>query len=303
MKKMFVLMLVVAVALAIAATASAQPSKKVLRLRHQLHSMAVARNKARGQLATTRKRLAISQAQIQSLQSQLSSTSSLLAQRTTERDSALGQVASLQARLDAIPSPLAIAEQDVRREVEWAEGGGAPGTSVPLLGKNVALAAMDYTIGHVRVGAYGWYENYFGEAPGGPDLPSYELTANEILAGQAGICGHAARVFAQIVSDLGFPVRSVQFSFNDPTPDGHIAVEVFYDGAWHYFDPTFGQFWKDASGNVLGISDVRSGLGARVKDDAAFVNLIEGPALPGGDSSWYETDPATVVTVGAVSLF
>ena len=35
------------------------------------------------------------------------------------------------------------------------------------------------------------------------------------------------------------------------TPDGHVAVEVQYDGGWHFFDPTYGQFWTDSSGKVL----------------------------------------------------
>jgi hypothetical protein len=202
---------------------------------------------------------------------------------TDERDNARALLAKARARRMA---PLTLALADVRREVGWAQGGAIS----PLSGEYVAEAAMDYVIGHVRTGVYGYLEDI------GAPLPPYLEPVNEILATQTGICGQAERTFAAIVQALGFKVHAIGFEFVDPNgaPGSHSAAEVYYGGAWHFFDPTFGQFWTDTAGNVLSIAEVRSGHGTRLKDNAAFVNLIE-DASRGSDYTWFETDPSTVV--------
>jgi outer membrane murein-binding lipoprotein Lpp len=223
-----------------------------------------------------------SAAKIVHLRAQLRALQARVHRLTAERDRARALLARARARH---VSPLTVAVDDVRREVEWA--GGA---SSPLSGQYVAEAAMDYVIGHVRTGLYGYLENV------GAPLPPYLEPVNDILATQTGICGQAERTFAAIVKALGFQVHDIGFEFVDPNgaPDAHSAAEVFYDGGWHFFDPTFGQFWTDDAGNVLSIADIRSGLGTRQKDNAAFVNLIENASW-GGDYTWFETDPSTVV--------
>lgn len=217
------------------------------------------------------------------LRAQLRALQARVHRLTAERNRARASLARERARR---VSPLAAAVDDVRREVEWAQGVA----STPLSGQYVAEAAMDYVIGHVRTGAYGYLEDI------GAPLPPYLEPVNDILTNQTGICGQAERTFAAIVKALGFQVHDIGFEFVDPNgaPDAHSAAEVYYDGGWHFFDPTFGQFWTDAAGNVLSIADVRSGLGTRQKDNAAFVNLIENASW-GGDYTWFETDPSTVV--------
>jgi transglutaminase superfamily protein len=178
----------------------------------------------------------------------------------------------------------------VRREVAW----GLTNSSYSI-GALTALSAMNYTVGHVSVGAYGYLLMMGLPLPG----PAGNPTPNSILGLQAGICGHAALTFAAIVKHFGYPVRSVQFWYTYPdgvTPDSHIAAEVFYDGAWHFFDPTFGVFWTDIGGNVESIDDVRTNGGTRVADTASFTNLIEDPAW-GGDASAFVTDPLTRVVI------
>jgi hypothetical protein len=199
---------------------------------------------------------------------------------TVERNKARASLARARTR------PLEQAIADVRREAEWAQGGATS----HLSGEYVAEAAMDYVIGHVRTGKYGYLEDI------GAPLPRYLEPVNEILATQTGLCGQAERTFAAIVGALGFRVHAIGFQYFDPNgaPDSHAAAEVYYDGAWHFFDPTFGQLWTDAAGNVLSIADIRAGHGTRLKDNAAFVNLIE-DASWGGDYTWFETDPSTVV--------
>lgn len=222
-------------------------------------------------------------ATIRHLRAQLHVLQARVHRLTAERNRARASLGRARARR---ASPVTVAVDDVRREVEWAQGVG----SSPLSGQLVAEAAMDYVIGHVRTGLYGYLENI------GAPLPPYLEPVNEILATQTGICGQAERTFAAIVKALGFQVHAIGFEFVYPNgaPDAHSAAEVFYDGGWHFFDPTFGQFWTDAAGKALSIADIRSGLGTRQKDNAAFVNLIENASW-GGDYTWFETDPSTVV--------
>jgi hypothetical protein len=71
------------------------------------------------------------------------------------------------------------------------------------------------------------------------------LSPETCLALGAGRCGNHAESFYQIVRKAGFtgPVRSVAFLLHDEEHDNnrtHVAIEVFYKGAWRYFDVTWG---------------------------------------------------------------
>jgi hypothetical protein len=231
-------------------------------------------------------------AQVRSLRAQVHA---LRAQRTALRRALAGELAGRAKREARLTRPLRAAVAQVGREVRWAQGS----TTAPLGGQLVAEAAMDYVVGHVSTGAYGYLELLFGEPPGGADLPSYYESVNRILGSQTGICVHAERTFAAIVHRLGLRVRDVGFDFVDPggQPDSHAAAEVYYDGGWHFFDPTFGQFWTDGAGRVLSIADVRAAGGIVHRDGASFTNLIEDPQSPAGGDAWFETDPKTTVVI------
>jgi hypothetical protein len=241
--------------------------------------MTILRNNGKAALATAN-------GQISGLQAQISDLQAHVASLTKARDAALAQAAALQAQIAATPTPLAVAVEHVRREVAYAEyGGGIPYSH----GRLVAQAAMDYVVEHVSPTAYGYLEIFGGQLPASnPDA---------VLGAQAGLCGGAALVFAAIVKRLGLGARSVQFYYDDPdsTPDSHIAVEVSYDSGWHYFDPTFGVFFTDGTGNALSITDARAGSGTEQKDELAFTNLVENTFY--GDDTWFETDPTTVVDI------
>lgn len=233
-------------------------------------------------------RLRALHAQVHVLRAERNALRAELARVTAERTT---------AKARAIPTPLTTAVEQVRREVEWAQGS----VTAPLGGQLVSEAAMDYVAGHVSTGAYGYLEMIFDEGPGGPELPSYYEGVNRILASQTGICVHAERAFARIVEALGFEVRDAGFDYTDADgqPDSHAADEVYYGGGWHFFDPTFGQFWTDASGNVLSIADVRAGGGTVHRDDALFTNVVQDAASPGGSDAWFELAPSTVVVTVA----
>lgn len=195
--------------------------------------------------------------------------------------------------LDA-SSPLDVALEQIRREYAYVKG-GLPQYSK---GQLISEAAMDYVAGHVSDTAYGYIAVFEGKKRVPPPTP------NGALGTQAGICTGAAVTFGTIVHRFGFKVRSVNFYYDDPppydTPDGHVAVEVWYDGGWHFFDPTYGLFWTDASGHVLPVSEVRAGLGTLQKNVAAFTNVFEDAVF--GNDAWFVTDPTTRIAYWATSV-
>lgn len=283
-----------AIAAATPSVQIAHLTKTVKHLRAQLRATqqreeatALALKKSRSNLASTEAELTASKGQASELQGTLTQNAAILAQTQASLDDAQANVVALQAQLNAIPTPLAVAVQQVQREVGWAENEPNPPYS---LGALTALSAMNYVVSHVSTGAYGYLEI--------KGLPLPDGTANSSLGTQAGICGGATRAFAAIMQQLGYQVQSVQFYWNlaNGTADNHIAVEAYYDNAWHYFDPTFGLYWTGNSGSVLSITDARSGGGTEHKDDVSFTNLIENPWFNGDDAA-FETDPATTVVL------
>jgi hypothetical protein len=210
-------------------------------------------------------------------------------QLQTTLDQARSQLHTAQLALRG-PSPLEIAVQQVKHEVAYAQGVGYS------KGQLTAEAAMDYVAGHVSDTEYGYLETSHKAVP----PPS----ANRTLVAQAGICTGAAVTLGEIVHRLGYKVRSVNFYYDDlppnVVPDGHVAVEVQYDGGWHFFDPTYGLFWTDASGNVLSVAQVRAGEGTLQKNVAAFTNVFEDAVF--GNDAWFITDPKTTLAYYATKL-
>jgi hypothetical protein len=135
--------------------------------------------------------------------------------------------------------------QAVQQEVELAQLGLQQQHTAAPAGYLAAVAALDYTTGHVLSGVYGYREVH------NQPLPN---TAEEILAAQAGICGHATIVFREILTQLGYQTRAVGFTVKGGS---HATAEVLYDGRWHWFDPTFGVYYRQA-GNVLTIAQARA---------------------------------------------
>jgi Transglutaminase-like superfamily len=266
----------------------AQLKKANRQLQKQLRNMTVLRNDAKAALATATGQIGSLQSQNAALQAQNAALQTQVSTLAKARDAALAEVAALQAQIAAANSkPLDVAVEQVRREVAYAEkyAGGVPYSH----GRLVAQAAMDYVVEHVSPTAYGYLEIFGGQMPA--------HTPDAVLGAQAGICGDAALVFAAIVKRFGLQARSVQFYYDDPgnVPDSHVAVEVSYDGGWHYFDPTFAVFFTDSTGNVLSITDARAGSGTRQKDEFVFTNLVENFFY--GDDTWFMTDPTTVVEI------
>ena len=69
-------------------------------------------------------------------------------------------------------------------------------------------------------------------------------------------CGHLASAMAAILA-VAYPTRIINLSDGTNPPNTHVVVEVFYQGRWHLYDPTFGVEFKDRDGKVAGYQDVR----------------------------------------------
>ncbi len=263
----------------------ARLNREVRRLHRQLHA-------ANSKLAAADSSLATANGEIEALQG-------LVTQRTSERDSAraeatslTAEVTSLTAKLAAIPTPLAVAVEQVRREVAYSET-VLDAAAVPYShGQLIAEAAMDYVVGHVSAPAYGYLDT------GGGPIPA--ATPDAVLGDQAGLCGDAALTFAAIVKQFGYDVRSVQFYYGPNGSWNHIADEVSYDGDWHYFDPTFGVYYE-YEGTVLSIGEARTEAYPRLllhQDGTLFWSTVVNQA---GDTELsdlsFATDPATDVEI------
>lgn len=248
-------------------------------LRNDLHATGTTLARATADLARIRRQVGAGM-----LQRRLSQLQRTLHEAKAQLNSAQGE----------LETPLQVALKQVSREVAYVKGG------VPQYSKGqlISEAAMDYVAGHVSDTAYGYIAAFEGKKSVPPPTP------NGSLGTQAGICTGAAVTFGTMVHHFGFKVRSVNFYYDDPapfsTPDGHVAVEVWYDGGWHFFDPTFGLFWTDAAGHVLPVSAARAGLGSLQKNVAAFTNVFEDAVF--GDDAWFVTDPTTRIAYGQTAV-
>ena len=162
--------------------------------------------------------------------------------------------------IDEPPTPhLDQAVKSIREQVDWF-GDQPDGYSREFL---AAVATMNYVQSRVSP------LNYSLLVKRGQPLPT---TAEEYLASRAGICGGQVMTFREILNRLGLRNRPVEFYLRGHTPaenHSHIGAEVFYADKWHFFDITWGTFYRpgdEASkpvDNVLSISEVLAAEDAR----------------------------------------
>lgn len=90
-----------------------------------------------------------------------------------------------------------------------------------------------------------------------PEPPNTYL---KILEQRRGQCGSSSFVFQGLVKRLGLKTRSVGL-FCIPRQNGHVGAEVWYEGAWHFFDPSFGVFFSSnakVDGPVASYADIEA---------------------------------------------
>jgi cell division protein FtsB len=217
-------------------------------------------------------------AQVQTLQSEITNISVML-------DSVRSNLATTELDRDSwkanatVPRETDRAATEVRGEVTYVKHSLAQeGRSLPD-GYLISLAIMNYVVGHVTAPEYGYRNEIAG-------LPPPTTDVETILQLQAGICGNAAIAFAGISSTFGLPVRSVQFYY---ARGNHIAVETYYEGGWHYFDPTWGLVYGDG----LSITEARSTPNPLPRYDSTLLWRLTAPSVLSDISVL--TAPATVV--------
>lgn len=96
----------------------------------------------------------------------------------------------------------------------------------------------------------------YGSEDDGQALTTYDAIAKTRRVRIA--CGSTSAWAQKWMTSAGFTARVVRFLTTD-TPnnysDGHVCVEVMYQGKWVLVDMALGRYYSDASGNILSAAD------------------------------------------------
>lgn len=92
---------------------------------------------------------------------------------------------------------------------------------------------------------------------------NYEETQREVdsprqvLERGSQYCGLLSTAMATLLATGHYQVRTIDLRDNQSAPATHVIVEVYYDNAWHLYDPTYGVTFLNKDGNVESYRDVR----------------------------------------------
>jgi transglutaminase-like putative cysteine protease len=70
-------------------------------------------------------------------------------------------------------------------------------------------------------------------------------------------CGHLSAAMATLLWNGKYKVREIHLSNGQSPPSTHAVVEVFYGGAWHVYDPTYGTVYRNSDGAVASYKELR----------------------------------------------
>jgi hypothetical protein len=136
-----------------------------------------------------------------------------------------------------------------------------------------ALTRMGYDEENAR-----YYKELFDKLTAGSESDDERVNAiNEFVAGKLNYeetqwelgsprrilergsqyCGHLSEAMATLLATGGYPVRTVNLTDGKNPAGTHVVVEVFYAGAWHLYDPTYGVKFLNKDGSVASYKDVR----------------------------------------------
>jgi hypothetical protein len=88
------------------------------------------------------------------------------------------------------------------------------------------------------------------------DKPQWELgSPRRILEQGSQYCGHLSTTMTTLLA-VAFPTRAVHLTDKSTPPNTHVVVEVFYEGDWHLYDPTFGVQFKNPQGEVVSYKEL-----------------------------------------------
>ena len=92
-----------------------------------------------------------------------------------------------------------------------------------------------------------------------------------------GACGTWSNTLVAMATAVGIPARFINLS-NYPANNGHTVTELFIDGHWSVYDPTYGIYYTTEPDNsadpyVLGFDELRAGRG----DDPDISRVVGNP--------------------------
>ena len=107
-----------------------------------------------------------------------------------------------------------------------------------------------------------------------------------------GACGGYSNLLAALANTQGIRARLLTLG-NYPVNDGHAVCEVYYDDAWHLYDPTYGAYYTstpvdNASPEVLSYADLSAGAG----DDPDITCVVITPSRLTSAASYGFLGPA-----------
>ena len=79
----------------------------------------------------------------------------------------------------------------------------------------------------------------------------------QVLERGSQYCGLLSTAMATLLATGHYQVHTIDLRDNQAAPLTHVIVEVYYDNAWHLYDPTYGVTFLNKAGNVESYRDVR----------------------------------------------
>jgi transglutaminase-like putative cysteine protease len=103
--------------------------------------------------------------------------------------------------------------------------------------------------------------NYEGKDP--------SSSRRTVLERGSQFCGELAGAMATVLAAANFKTRQIDMTEGGERPGTHVVVEVYYDGGWHLFDPTYGTVYRRRDGEVANYQDLRCEPGLISRDHFA----------------------------------
>jgi len=153
--------------------------------------------------------------------------------------------------------------------------------------------------------------------PSGERINISQLYASELLESPVGVCGDFAILMTALLRAENIPVRMISgLAFNIPLRRArdwghqgasHAWVEFYADGKWHFADPSWGWFDRNATSHLSfgtyqsdGLSDFQQNRANAIEDAGFF--LRGGMTAPLRFMLYSTDENAAVIPRGAVSF-
>lgn len=93
----------------------------------------------------------------------------------------------------------------------------------------------------------------------------YEYEENNVkndvfswFATRSGLCNARANICVEMAGYLNLEAHVMNLYDFPNAQSGHSTAEVYYDGKWHFFDPTNGGYFRDKDGEIMSLEEMRA---------------------------------------------